>query len=385
MNQHSANLTAATRNERTDVRLPAAAVRSRRIPDREAVCSAWHSLPRELQDQIGERAVVFAFDEFVCCGPPMLAGDRCFTVEAVDAAGQRIDGEMAGLTGAVAAALPGLFGTDECEPAWFDSLGLALQVGAAVECELWAVGPSPTEAALELHAAAFGPGPSALPSPILCAIALHRQTWTTLLVSHTARNASGQAEERGTYLWPAEDAEDEALTDLTMLSCGSLVDAKALLAHFRWYRSVRPQHPKHPEMSQGDAAIVAVRTADLALMLGEGSAGRVSPPAGGLAALLEAHRAAWAPYAEAPGPEVIGWDARDALDQTVDAAADAVLVAPCAGLADGAALVEHAAWYWSALEAAGPRRADGFEYDAKQLRARAGDWAMFLGAGGLAA
>lgn len=200
-----------------------------------------------------------------------------------------------------------------------------------------------------------------------------------ILVSHAARIASGQDEERKAYLWPAEDAEDEALTDITMLSCGSLADAKALLAHFRWYRAVRPQHPKHPEMSQGDAAIVAVRTADLALMLGADSVGQAPPPVGGLAALREAHRTAWAPYAEAPGPEVIGWDAHDALDHAVDAAADAVLVAPCADLADGAALVEHAAWYWSALEAVGPRRADGFEYDAKQLRARAGDWAMFLG------
>lgn len=323
--------------------------------------------------------------EFVCCDPPMLAGDRCFTVEAVDAAGQRIDGEMAGLTGAVAAALPGLFGTDECEPVWFDSLGLALQVGAAVERELWAIGPSPAEAALELHAAAFGPGPSALPSPILCAIALHRQTWTTLQVSHAARIASGQDEERAAHGWPAEDAEDEALTDITMLSCCSHADARALLAHFRWYRTIRPQHPKHPEMSQADAAIVAVRTADLALMLGEDSTGPASPPAGGLSALLEAHRAAWAVYAEAPGPEVIGWDAHHALDRAVDSAADAVVNAPCGDPADGAALVEHAAWYWSALEAAGPRRADGFESDAKQLRARAGDWAMFLGDGGRSA
>ncbi|GJE27222.1 hypothetical protein LKMONMHP_2079 [Methylobacterium organophilum] len=186
-------------------------------------------------------------------------------------------------------------------------------------------------------------------------------------------------------MWPAADAEDEAFTDITMLSCGSPTDARALLAHFNWYRAARPQHPKPPEMSQGDAAIAAVRAADLALMLGEDGAGQVSPPAGGLAALLDAHRTAWAAYAEASGSEVIDRDAHEVLDNAASAAADAVLTAACSDKAEGATLAQHAAWYWSALEAAGKRRADSFEYDAKQLRARAGDWAMLLRDDGCAA
>lgn len=78
-------------------------------------------------------------------------------------------------------------------------------------------------------------------------------------------------------------------------------------------------------------------------------------------------------------PKEIGWKAHFALSGTVGGEELAVLQAPCADQREAEAFADHVRWYVAELAAAGEDLTDGFDYEAQQLRARAGDLAVLLG------
>lgn len=226
---------------------------------------------------------------------------------------------------------------------------------------------------------------AALPSPAQSVIALHRACWRALQASAESLKARGEWEWRSELMWPAEDAEDEAVMDLLMTSCRDRADAEAMLSHLMWYLQVRPQHPKRPAMSGADAALIAVRLRDLSMILGRSVAG-AAPAAlpGAIAVFIAEHRAAWSAYLA----EFDVWEKSEdryfALKDAAGESSEVVSRAPCADRAEAAAFVAHVAWYRAELEAAGDSLADGFTTEAQEMRARAGDLAVWIGVGAAA-
>ena len=327
----------------------AAVARSRRLPAPELIYDAWRTLSSGIQDQIGAGALTHSFYTVgVGISPCALTLEAsrsceeiaCQALNAVDALAK--------------AALPALYGTDDAEPMW-------AQTDSPV------IFPMPA-------ADLVSSSPTTLPSPIQFAIALHHHAWHTLQASSAFLDAADKAD-RKQLSWPAEDAEDEALTDLLMLSCRDRLDAIAMLAHLRWYLGVGHQHPKRPTPADADGALIAVRLRDLGMILDQEVSEAVSAPEpGAMADLIAAHRTAWSAYMATPRPEEIGWEAHFALIGAAGAAVEAVLQAPCAGQGEAEAFADHVRWYVAELAAAGEDLTDGFDYEAQQLRARAGDF-----------
>lgn len=329
-----------------------AVARARRIPGLDNILAAWTRLPPDAQDRLGVQAIAFALYGWLTDDRQREPADRWLTDAAVSRQQGKADRALNLLDDIARRSLPELFGTKKRDPAW---------ARVAEDAE---------EALGTLWEAAQ-------PSPLQFAVAVHCRSWQTLQASNALLDAIDRPD-RKKVMWPAEDAESEAEDDVMLVACRDLKDAAALLTHLRWYLEVRPQRPIRPELNPRTTDLIAARMADLSFMLGEAGwrAG-----GGDLAATLAEHRRAWSTYLATPDPEVTGWDVHHALTGAVDAAVSAVLAMPCANLADGAALVSHAQWYSAELEAAGEDLTDGFTYEVQHLRARAGDWAMFLGAG----
>lgn len=340
-----------------------AAARSRRIPGLAAILAAWSRLPPATQEQLGVQAVAVAFYGRLMDDAAQKPADRWLTDVAIERCNVRSDKALNLLAEIAERSMPELYGTKKRDPAW-----------ARLDADLAAL-----DAVWE----------AALPSPMQFAIALHRRTWQALQASAAFLQASGKTAERMNVAWPAEDAEDEALTDLLMLSCRDRADAKTLLQHLTWYLGVRPQHPKRPALSQGDATLIALRIQGLGLILGKAAAGAAPvPEPGAMAGLIAAHRVAWSAFIAAPSREECEREDWWSLRLAADEAACAVLGGPCADRAEVAALVEHARWYAAELAAADEDRTDTLDFDAKNLAARAGDLAVYLGdspAGGVPA
>ncbi len=363
----------------------AVAVRSRRLPEPNLVRAAWSGLPAGVRDQIGETALLRHFYALVHQRP-----DQGLSLEAGNKAATAADTASVAMDHLVMDALPALYGTDVSEPAWALSdtgLALALQVGSAAEADLQtaAVEPgsrlSPREATVELHTLAF-PEELAGLSPAQSAIVLHRACWRALQANAASLLARGEWEERSELSWPSEQAEDEALMDLLMVSCRDRADAEAMLSHLTWYLQAHPQHPKRAAMGEWDAALIAVRLRDFAMILERDVAAAATGAApGAMADLIAQHRAAWSAYLAEPAARQTAWDRYWVLKDAVGEASGAVLLAPCADRAEAAAFVQHAEWVWAEFEAAGERLADGFTTEAQQMRARAGDLAWWLGEG----
>lgn len=251
-----------------------AAIRAELVPGLAAIMQSWAKLPPAIQDQVGVQAVALAFYGWLGgdgCSEP---ANRWLTDEAVGRCDARADRALGLINDIVGASMPELYGTGKQDPAWAQGAGPAAPLDMIWE--------------------------AALPSPVQFATALHRRTWQTLQARAAFLDAAGKAEEHRNVSWPAEDAEDEALTDLLMLSCRDRADAKALLQHLIWYLGVRPQHPRRP-LSQGDATLLALRLQGLGLILGQEVPGAVAAPqAGVMTGLIEVHRAAWLAFKAAP-------------------------------------------------------------------------------------
>jgi hypothetical protein len=338
----------------------AAVLRSQRIPGLDAIVQAWAQLPPVTQDQIGVEALALAFYGWLSGDPCAKPADRWLTGDAAGDCDVEANRALNALHAIAGRALPELYGSGEKTPAWAhvdDSDLTPLDMGWEAE----------------------------LPSPVQFAIALHRRAWQTLQASAAFLRAAGKVEERMAVSWPAEEVEDEALTDLLMLPCRDLADAGAMLAHLEWYRGVRHQHPKSPALGEADGALIAVRLRDLSMIAGKEVVGAApAPEPGGVVGLIAAHRACWSAYLATPNHEATGWDAHFALTEAAGAAVTAVLRAPCADWLEATALIEHVQWYSAELEAAGEELTDGSEFESQQLRARAGDLALFLGDGSVA-
>ncbi|MGV7031258.1 hypothetical protein [Methylobacterium symbioticum] len=332
----------------------AAAVRSRRIPGLDAVLEAWSRLPPATQDQLGVQAVAVAFYGWLAGDALSPTDERWLTDAAASKSSVRSDKALNLLAQIAERSMPELYGTKKRDPAW-----ARLDADTAALDAVWE---------------------AALPSPVHFAIALHRRTWQALQASAAFLRAAGKAEEREDVTWPAEDAEDEALTDLLMLSCRDRADAEAIRAHLTWYLGVRPQHPKRPALSEAEGSFIAVRLRDLGMVLGaEGAGAAPVPEPGAMLGLILAHRAAWSLYSATPHAEETGWDAHFALTDVAGAGSEAVLLAPCADQAEAIVFIEHAHWYAAELEAVGEAVADCFGYESRQMLARAGDLVAYLG------
>lgn len=332
----------------------AAMVRSRRIPDFNGILAAWSRLPVATQDELGAQAVALAFYGWLSGDAGQEPADRWLTDGAACKCAARSDRALNLISDIAQRSLPELYGTKMRDPVW------------ATNAEEPAKAP---ETLLGV----------ALASPVQFAIALHRRAWQTLQASSAFLDATGKSD-RKRLVWPARDAEDEALTDLLMLSCRDHSDAIAMLKHLVWYLGVGHQHPKAPTPGEADGAFIAVRLRDLGIILGKEVQGAAPvPEPGAMAALIAAHRASWSAYLATPHPEATGWDAHFALTGAVDGAALAFLRSPCADRGEAAAFVEHVRWYSAELEAAGEGLTDGFDHEAQQLQARAGDLALLLG------
>jgi hypothetical protein len=213
--------------------------------------------------------------------------------------------------------------------------------------------------------------PDRSPLAVRIALAIHRNTWVALDMTTAFLHATDQSE-RLQWVWPPEDAEDEAFDEITRLSCGSREGAAAMLAHLEWYLEAHPSHPKQPVLSPAEATLVRVRMADMRLLLGHAAPTSPAPILSG----IEVHRAAWLAFVAVPGRDVIGREAWRALDVASDAAADAVLEMPCGDKQGAAALVAHTRWYAEELAKADDSLTDGLGYALRPLQARQVDLSL---------
>ncbi|TXM69972.1 hypothetical protein [Methylobacterium sp. WL120] len=205
------------------------------------------------------------------------------------------------------------------------------------------------------------------------ALAIHRNTWATLLMGSAYFQASNQPE-RMKLKWPAEEAEDEAFDEVSCLPCGSREGAAAMLAHLEWYLDAVSAHPTRHRLAPSDVTLARVRMSDMRLVLGDVAPVSSAP----ILAAIEAHRAAWLAYLAAPGRDVLGFDAWWALRLPPDAAADTVLATPCGDRHGAAALVAHVRWYAEELELADENMTGGLDYAARRLQARGADLSLLL-------
>ena len=192
-------------------------------------------------------------------------------------------------------------------------------------------------------------------APIHLAIAAHRIAWEGLQASTAFFDATGQ-EHRMKLVWPAQDAEVEAMADILGTSCGSPDGAEAVVSHLQWYLapcSVRAAQAEPPQVRD-----IRARIADLLLLLGRRAPGSSAP----IRAAIEAHRAAWDACRTAPGTgegwDEVGWS----LQSAVQEASGALREVPCGNRAGAQALLQHLRGFTAELEAADPELREAVEY-----------------------
>lgn len=343
MNQHVAVTTLAAH----PVEVPpavaaAAALRAERIPPQAAVRAAWFGLPGKVQAQIGAAAISLGFYSWLSADVAYTPGVKWLPADAVYEASANADRALAHLLNLTEHTVPALFGNDMTEPAWARADGEGVSAPAAL-------------------------------SPVVHAIAHHRQAWDGLQAASAFLDATGRAD-RKAFMWPASDAECEALCDLLEVPCANRDDAAALLAHLRWYLTVASTHPKRGVAPGKNLAAVSARMADLRLILGDAAP---VPPAPILEA-VEANRTAWLALKAASAAGETGTDRWHDLQGTAQGTLDALTEVSCGNRKGAKALMAHALWYAAELAAADEDTVEWLEGDAKRLAARCGDLAVWL-------
>lgn len=210
-------------------------------------------------------------------------------------------------------------------------------------------------------------------TPAVHAIVHHRMAWDSLLAASAFLDATGRAD-RKDFMWPASDAECEALCELLEVPCASREDAAAMMAHLRWYLAVAPKHPKQGTLPDKNLVAASARASDLRLILGDAA----PMPSEALLEAVEANQAAWLALKGASAAGEASSDRWHELQGAAQATLDALTEVPCGNRKGAKALMAHALWYAAELAAADEDTAEWLEGDAKRLAARCGDLAVWL-------
>ncbi|MCE4224916.1 hypothetical protein HCU64_14225 [Methylobacterium sp. C25] len=110
----------------------------------------------------------------------------------------------------------------------------------------------------------LGAGPETAEGPMLAAIEANRSAWSALLAA---------AAERGDARWEAEGEARSTAYEIKETSCGSRAGAAALREHLEVYLPALAA--RELDGAAGFEGALAARLADLRMLLGESSSGRV--------------------------------------------------------------------------------------------------------------